>query len=162
MISSNAKLHEMCKIVMGFPPAAGGSGEDYVSLKGYDRLTIVLVADNATTVTGSAVTFKQGLNVAGGTEIALAFPSVWHSNIDTGASDTLIAQTGTSLTTDATNAKNLMYIFSFEQTDLSLDLDYTSVRIDLTAATASILSAIYFLYPTHNAQALGGPSAIVD
>ena len=162
MMSVNAHLHEQAKIVLGFPPGAGGSGEDYVSLKGYHRLTIIVVADNATTVTGSAVTLKQALNVAGGTEIALPFDTMW-GNVDTGATDTLVKTTVTSdtFTTDGTDNKNLMYVMEIVPHDLSVSLDYCCVRIDLAAATASTLSVIYILWSAKDKKATP-VSAILD
>lgn len=157
-----SQLHENNKLVSMFPPGAGGSGEDYVSLKNLKRLTIIIVADNATTVTGSVVTFKQATTVAGGGEKPLAFPSKWYSNIDTGASDALVEQTATSLTTDDTNAKNLMYVFDFVGIDLDMDNDFDCVRIDLTSATASVLSVVAIGELKYAAKPSATPSVIVD
>src|SRR5574337_2159288 len=98
-ISLNASLVEQAKIVMGCAPAAlattAGDG-DFVSLKNYRRLTILLPVLNGNTVTGGAVTLIQATEVAGSTTKALALTRMW-ANTDTGASDTL---TKTAVTND--------------------------------------------------------------
>lgn len=164
MITANARLHEMAKMVMGFPPALASSGEDTVSLKGYLRMAVVLLCDNATTVTGSAVTLKQATDVAGSGEKALAFDKMW-ANEDTGATDTLVetAVTSDTFTTDTTNAKNLMYVIEIEAADLDVANDFDCVRVDLATSVASIIGMLYILYPGKYGKAAGPvPSAILD
>ena len=64
-MNTNALLIEQAKPVVGLSnttPTA--STPDYVSLKNFEKLTIIILALNATTVTGSAITVKQATDVA--------------------------------------------------------------------------------------------------
>ena len=146
-MNGNIKLSEANKIVTGLAPIAPStSTPDFVSLKNALRLTIIILCDNATTVTGSAITLLQSTVVAGTDEKALAFDTV-DANIDTDASDTLVATAVTSdtFTTDDTNAKNLMYVIDVKPEDLDLDNDFDCVRVGTGDTTAQILSVLYVL-----------------
>ena len=79
----NSHLHETVKIVRGFTPVATGSNSgDWVSLKGYYACQVQLWITNATTVTGSAVTFAQATAVAGTGTKTLTFPGTYWKNED--------------------------------------------------------------------------------
>ena len=129
------RLIDTAKIVFGSPligALATTNGDcDYVSLKGYERATIVIAVDNATTVTGGAITLKQATSVAGTSEKALAFAS-YFANIDTGASDTLTETTATSntFTTDTTDNKNLLYVIEVNAADLDVANGFDCLRVD--------------------------------
>ena len=161
-MNPNAYLHEQTKIVTMLASSAGGSGEVPVSLKGYERLAIVITALNVTTVTGSAITLKQSTVIALTDEKVLAFTKMW-ANIDTAATDTLVetAVTSDTFTTDATNAKKLEYVLEVKASDLDIANGFDVVRIDTTAATASTLSIVCILYGTKDMKATP-LSAIVD
>lgn len=162
-ITSNANLVEQAKIVTGLAPILPSSSTpDYVSLKGYLRMTVIILVDNATTVTGSAITLKQATVVAGTDEKALAFDEVFQ-NIDTAASDALAsAAVGSdTFTTDSTDAKNLMYVIEITPDMLDVANDFDCVRVGTANATAAIVSVAYILWPAKD----GKPtplSAIVD
>lgn len=149
------RLVDKSKFVMACPPAAlattAGDG-DYISLKNFDHLTIVILVDNATTVTGGAVTLKQASAVAGGDEKALSFSKMW-ANVDTGASDTLVetAVVSDTFTTDTTNAKNLMYVIEVEATDLDTANGFNCVRIDVASMANAVGSVLYIAHaPSYN------------
>jgi len=146
------KLVDVAKVVQGCPPAAlataAGDG-DYVSLKNYDRLTILLSVKNATTVTGGVITLKQATAVAGTSEKALAFAKVW-ANTDTGAGDTLTetAVTSDTFTTDTTNSKNLLYVIEVKADDLDRANGFDCVRIDSASMANAVGAALYVLHGT--------------
>lgn len=149
------RLVDKAKFVMACPPAAlattAGDG-DYISMKNFDHLTIVILVDNATTVTGGAVTLKQATAVAGTGEKALAFDTIW-ANVDTGASDTLVetAVVSDTFTTDTTNAKNLMYVIEVEATDLDTANGFDCVRIDVASMANAVGSVLYIAHaPAYN------------
>lgn len=143
------RLIDNVKFVVGCPPAAltGTAGDgDYVSLKNFDRLTVVLTVDNATTVTGGTITLKQATAVGGAGEKALEFTKMW-ANTDVGASDTLVetAVTSNTFTTSTTNDKNLMYVMEVKADDLDVDNSFDCVRIDSTGMANAVGSVTYIL-----------------
>lgn len=158
-----ARTVEVGKWVTGLAPfTPSTTTPDYVSLKNYNKLTVIILADNATTVTGSAITLKQATAVAGTGEKALAFTTQW-ANIDTAASDTLVetAVTSNTFTTDATDAKNLMYVIEVDAADLDVANSFDCVRVGTGDATASVLSVCYWAHDSRYAKATP-PAAITD
>lgn len=145
-ISANAKLTEQAKVVMGIAPILAGGTPDYVSLKGYERMAIILLVDNGAVPTGSAVTLKQATDVAATGEKPLSFTTV-DANIDTDATDTLVATAVTSdtFTTDATANKNLMYVLDVTPDMLDIDNNFDCVRLGTGTGVAAIASVAYIL-----------------
>lgn len=142
----NTHLHETHAIVTGLAPITPStSTPDYVSLKGTIKFTAVIVVDNATTVTGSAITLKQATTVAAGGEKALAFTLMW-ANVDTAAADTLTetAVTANTFTTAAVDNKNMIYIIEVDPADLDKDNNFDCIRVGAADATAAVLSITYF------------------
>ena len=148
------KLIDKAKVVLGSPiigALATTNGDcDYVSLKGFQRCTIVLAVDNATTVTGGAITLKQATDVAGTGEKALAFTRML-ANTDYAASKTMTetAVTSNTFTTQTTNSKDSLYIIDVKASDLDVTNGFDCLRVDGTghAATASRgVVVLYILY----------------
>lgn len=156
------KLTDYAKIVTGIPSGVlattVGDG-DYVSLKNYPRLTIILIVDNATSVTGTAIVLLQATDVGGTAEKALPFDTVL-VNIDTGASDDLVetAVVSNTFTTDETDAKNLMYVIEITADMLDQNNAFTSVRVDALLMSGAIGAVTYVLHHGRNV----GASAIID
>lgn len=163
-MNGNPLVHQH-KIVTGLAPITPStSTPDYVSLKDYSHLTILIIADNATTVTGSAITVKQATAVAGTSEKAVSFSTMW-ANTDTAASDTLVetAVTSDTFLTDATNNKNLLYVIEIDASDLDVDNGFDCVRAGTGDATATVLSVIYILSGARfSGDGLISRSAITD
>ena len=148
-MNPNVLLAEQTKIVTGLAAVVPStSTPDYVSMKGYSKLTAIIMVKNATTVTGSAITLKQATAVAGTSEKALAFTRVL-ANTDVAATEALTAATVSenTFTTDATNSKNLMYVVEINDTDLDLDNGFDCVRVGTGDATAATVSVLYILWP---------------
>lgn len=157
----NARLIETCKPVIGLDPVVPSSSTpDYVSLKNYQRMTIIVLVKNATTVTGSAITVKQATAVAGTGEKAVSFTKMF-ANIDTAAGDTLTetAVSSDTFTTDATNSKNLMYVIEIDPATLDVAGGFDCVRAGTGNATAATVTVLYLLW---GARFSTMPSAIVD
>jgi hypothetical protein len=165
MLTGNMQLHEAVKIVTGLAPITPStSTPDYVSLRGYERCCIVIVVDNATPVTGSAITVKQASAVAGTGEKAVSFSTMW-ANTDTGAGDALTATAVTSdtFTTDTTANKNLLYVIEVRTDDLDLANNFDCIRAGTGNAVNTVLAVLYLLYPARYARTAGPvPSAIID
>ena len=164
-MNPNMLLHEQVKMVTGLAGILPSSSTpDYVSLKHFAKATIIIMVDNATTVTGSAITVKQDDSVAGSSEKALAFTKMYQ-NIDTGASDLLVetAVTSNTFTTDTTNAKNLIYIIEIDASDLDVSGGFDCIRAGTGDATAAIVSVMYCLWPNRfGSKVIDSPSAIID
>lgn len=151
------------KYVTGFAPGTPStSTPDYVSMKGYKKLDVIIVVDNGSTVTGSAITLKQATAVAGTSEKALGFAKVW-ANTDTAAGDTLTETTVSSdtFTTNTTNTKNLLYIIQVDADDLDGDNAFDCVRAGIGDAANMVLAVIYRLHAPRYAPTLDR-SAITD
>lgn len=157
----NANFVEQAKIVTGFAPGTPSTTTpDYVSLKNYERMTAIIIVDNGNTVTGSAITVKQDVSVAGSTEKPVAFTKAWR-NIDTGAADALaeFAVSSNTFTTDATNAKNLLYAIEITPDMLDVEGGFDCVRIGTGDGANMVLAVIYLL---HGPKYSTLPTAITD
>jgi len=158
------RLIDTAKIVQGSPiigALATTNGDcDYVSLKNFRRCTILIQVDNATTVTGGAITLKQATAVAGTGEKALSF-SKMYANVDTGAGDTLTetAVTSNTFTTDTTDNKNLLYVIEVEASELDVANGFDCLRVDSLLMANAVGCVTYIL--TGPRYAAPG-SAIVD
>ena len=157
----NAALAEQVKPVVGLlGTVPSTSTPAYVSLKNYERIAVVILVKNATTVTGSAITLKQATSIAAAGEKALAFTAA-KRNIDIGAGDTLADFTVASntFTTDSTNSKNLMYVIDVKAEDLDVNGGFDCIRAGTGDATAATVTVLYLLY---GAKFSTQPSAVVD
>lgn len=161
----NSPLHNT-KTVFGSPiigALATTNGDcDFVSLKGYAGCLVKLFVDNATTVTGGALTLKQATVVAGSDEKPLAFSAMW-ANTDCAAGDALTetAVTANTFTTSTTDNKNLMYVIDIPASSLDVAAGFDCIRADLLLMTNAIGFVEYELYGARHAST-AAVSAIVD
>jgi hypothetical protein len=144
----NAMLNEQVKFVeglLGVVPST--STPDYVSLKNFERCAVIILAKNATTVTGSAITLKQATAVAGTSEKELAFTKAYR-NVDTGAGDALseFAVSDDTFTMQAVNSKNAMYVIEVKAEDLDVDGGFDCIRAGTGDATAQTVTVLYALF----------------
>lgn len=163
------RLIDRIKPVMGCAPAAltstAGDG-DYVSMKGYSKLTIIITILNGSTVTGGAITLKQATDVTNSQsdEKALAF-SKMYANVDCAAADALTetAVVSNTFTTDSTNSKQLMYVIEVDAADLDQDNGFDCVRVDSASMANAVGCALYLLWGARYAKPAGAmPSAITN
>jgi len=150
----NAELADLVKLVTGLAPITPSSSTpDYVSLKGYDRCSIIIMGDNAADVTGSAITLLQATAVAGTSEKALAM-TTQKANSDTAASDTLTATAVTSntFTTTTTNNKNFLHVIDVKAADLDVANNFDCIRVGTANAVNTVISVLYALYPARHAS----------
>ena len=157
------RLVDGSKLVAGLCPILPStSTPDYVSMKDYGHLTAIILVDNATTVTGSAITLKQATAVAGTSEKAVTFTTMY-ANLNIDATDTLVATavTSSTFTTLTTNNKNAMYVIELDAADLDINNGFDCVRVGTGDAAALVLSVLYVLSNPRYAQATP-PAAITD
>lgn len=163
MLNPNALLIEQAKIVQALSPITPSSSTpDYVSMKGYEKLTAIISVNNATTVTGSAITLKQATSVGAGGEKPLAFTKMY-ANTDISASDALVetAVTSDTFTTAATDNLDTLYVIEVKADDLDINGGFDCVRVGTGNATAAVLSVVYILWPAKYGKSTP-PTAITD
>lgn len=119
-----------------------------ISMKDTERVSILILVKNATTVTGSAITLKQSTAVAGTGEKALSFTTA-KRNTDLAAGNTFADFTVSSdtFTTDSTNSKNLAYLIEVKASDLDVTNNFDIIRVGTGDATAATVTVIYFVIP---------------
>lgn len=162
-------FHEANKVVLMSPgiaahaTTAGDCG--YVSMKGYDKLSIYMFVDNATTVTGCAVTLKQATAVAGTSEKALAFTKMWAltdtsvaSSVITGETLTETAVTSNTFTTTTTDNKNAVYCMEISADELDVANGFDCVRLDGLLQANSVSCVVGIL----SQPRYSGAAAITD
>lgn len=132
-----------------------------VSLKNCTWLTAVVQINNATTVTGRAVTLKQSSAVAGTGEKALAFSQAWRT-IDAGATNVLSVFTVTSntFTSDTTDSKRLLYVIEVNPAALDVAGGFDVFAVDVAAGAASGVDVLYLMQMAYGGATV--PSVIVD
>ncbi|MFA6046828.1 MAG: hypothetical protein WC718_17735 [Phycisphaerales bacterium] len=163
MLSQFLPLIEKAKIVLGLGAIVPStSTPDFVSLKAHQKLTVIIISKNATTVTGSAITLKQATVVAGTDEKALAFTKRW-TNADIAAADTLVetAVTSNTFTTQAVNSKTSIDVLEVDADDLDADNGFDCVRAGTGDATAATLTVLYILHAPRYAPGIAD-AAITD
>ena len=151
-------------VVASFPQAATSIAGDYISLKNYAGVTIVIMLDVHTGTDAGAVTLTQAVNVAGSgtTPKTLGFDYMW-ANLDTESGDTL---TKTAVTSDTFNAggvtKSCLYIIEVKAEDLDVDNGFDCLRVNLATTDTSNSAILYLLHTPRYISEDGGKSAIVD
>lgn len=146
-------FREAVKVVVGLSPRTPSTSVPrYVSLKNHGKLIILIVATNAETVTGSAISLTQAKDVSGTGAKALALTEVYRTLDveDASAGDTLVrdAVVSNTFTTDATDDKSLLYLIEVDASQLDVTNLFDCVRVNTGDATASTLTVLYLLYPS--------------
>ena len=159
------RLVDELKIVTGLATILPSSTTpDYVPLKNYDGFLAIITVQNATTVTGSAITLKQATLVDGTGEKALAFDKVLQ-NEDTGsAGGDILVETpveSDTFTTDATDSKELKYIIDVKTESLDVNNGFNAIRVGTGDAVANLVNIEYLLYNGRYAPVLDD-SVITD
>lgn len=163
MLSPNKLFQEQVTPIWGAGPVAPSSTTpDTINMKNVARLYAVISVLNGTTVTGSAISLKQAVNVANGSEKALAFSYVYQ-NIDCAAAQTLTntAVASNTFTTDNTNSKALLYVIDIRPEMLDSDGGFDCCRVATGNATNATVSVMYYAVPKYTVNGQG-PSMIVD
>jgi hypothetical protein len=148
-MSANLQTVEGYNVIVAFAPGTPSSADPpYVSFRDYHRISVVILGDNATTVTGSAVALVQATDTSGTGEKALAFTSV-HRNIDVAAGSSLTEATVSSntFTTVATDNKNSLYVIDITPDMLDIANGFDCVAVTLGNTTAQAVAALYLCGP---------------
>lgn len=151
-------------IVVGtFPQAATTIESDYISLKNYHSVSIVIALDVSSGTDTGAVTLTQATAVDGVTNKALGFDYQWR-NLDTETADAL---TKTAVTSNTFNAggvtKSCLYVIEVKAEDLDVDNGYDCLKVSLATVDNGNVAILFILHdPRYIDEASGGKSAIVD
>ena len=153
------------KIVVGSVPidttGAAVTG-DYVSMKGYEHLTIIIM-QGAWAGGTPAVTLKQATDVAGTNEKTLSFTKYFSGVALT--NDTLTATTVSSDTFNLTTTANTYTVIEVDASSLDVDNGFDCVRLAIASpgGNADLIASLYILSFARYPQATSAqPSAIVD
>lgn len=149
-------------VVASYPQAATSIAGDYVSLKNYAGVTIIIMLDVTSGTDDGAVTLTQATAVDGVTNKALGFDYMWR-NLDTETADAL---TKTAVVSDTFNAggvtKSCLYVIEVKAEDLDVDNGYDCLRVNLATVTNGNSAILYLLHTPRYISEDGGKSAIVD
>lgn len=153
------------KIVMGGGPVllnTAGLAGDYVSMKNYNHLTVIVALTPASGTDTAAITLKQASDVAGTGEKALAFTKAWRCPVSTSVDALTETAYSSSITTSATAVQEL-FVLEIDAPDLDVANGFDCVRVDITdpGSVSTPAVAIYILGESRFAQATP-PSPIVD
>ncbi len=155
---------ENIKVVYGSEPknytgAAGNS--DYVSLKNYDRVAIV-IQTGAWAGGTAAVTLTQATDVSGSGAKALSFANQWTYQ---SAGFTVDALAKTAVAGDTFNlaTANTVHVIEVEASDLDLAGGFDCLRVSIASPGANndFYGVMIYLHGSRYPQATP-PSAIVD
>lgn len=171
---ANSEFAEEIQVVEGFLPidmSLGANDGDWVSLKNYNRLTIVLFKDVGTAAQDPIITLEQAQAVAGTGAKALAAIDRVHTkqaavNLQAVGQYSLVEQAAAATYTDAALGEEAaIIVIDIRPADLDLDngFDCVRARVADTGAGAGAMGALlYFLSGARNGQGDNLPSAIVD
>lgn len=161
---------ETAQIVMAIVPVdsqTGASNGDWVSLKNFDRCTVVLIKAAGVAGDDPVLTLRQATDVSGSGAKALTFTRIDAKvGVQTGiGSFTTTLQAAANTYTDQVSAEaQAIMCVEVQASDLDVSNGFDCVQLqipDTGAAGAQLIAAIYILRNPRFAGA-GLPSAIVD
>lgn len=156
------QLMQNAKIVSGLSNASVSSvTPDYVSLKNYQHLTVIISLKCATGVAACAVTLKQATVVAGTDEKALGFSWQWANADVTTDTFTKTAVTSNTFSTAAT-VKDKIHVIEVDSDTLDVDNGFDCVRVALADAAATTATVTYILSQPRFIDQTSSPVAITD
>jgi hypothetical protein len=139
------QLIQNSQIVQGLAPLAVSTvTPDYVSLKNYQHLTILLSLTCATGAAACAVTLKQATSVAAGGEKALGFNWVWKNENITAETLTKTAVTSNTFSSTA-DVNEKLFVIEIDSDTLDRANGFDCVRLALADAAATTASVVYIL-----------------
>lgn len=154
-------LIEDAKIIWAAEPknyTGAAMTAEYVSLKNYQRLTII-IQTGAWAGGTAAVTLSEATDVSASGAQALSFDYMWSDEVTSG---TLVKNTVTSNTFDLDTA-NKLYVIQVDADDLDIADGYDCVTAAIASpgVNADFYSVCYILSGARQ-HAATPPSAIVD
>ncbi len=174
-MSANKDFAELVHVVSGVLPvdmATGANNGDWVSLKNYEKVTVIFFKNVGKAAEDPTITFQQALDVSGGTPLDLdvidkVYVKQAATNLLSTGTYTVATQTaGNTYTEGTAGEKALIWIIDFYASDLNRASGYDCFRAtiaDMGTDTPNTPygAVLYLLWPPrYGEQAL--LSAIVD
>ncbi len=170
----NLDFAEQCQIVSGFLPAdmnSGAGAGDWVSLKNYEKMSIIFFKGAGTATQDPTVQLIQGKTNSGGTPLALdvidkVYVKQATNLLSTGTFSVVTQAVGNTYTEGTSGEKALIWAIDFYADDLDIANGYTCFRAtiaDVGTITGPVPygAVLYLLWPPrYGEQTL--LSAIVD
>lgn len=168
-MSANCIFAEEANIVAAFGPVdmtSAANNGDWVSLKYFDRITVVLFKAAGTAGDDPILTIRQAQDVSGTGAKALNFTriDIKAGTLTSIGSYTTVTQAAANTYTDATHAEiAAIYQVDFQAADLDVNngFDCVQVQVPDVGAAAQLGAAFYILRGARYVKP-GHLSAIVD
>lgn len=166
----NNLLVEDHQIVMGIVPVdsqTGANTGDYVSMKGYDRCTVLVIKDAGVAGDDPVITLTQAQDVSGTGVKDLDFTRIDEKvGAQTGVGTfTKVTQAAGNTYTNAASAEaQAIFAIEFKGEDLDVNNGFDCLKVavpDTGVGGAQLLTAIYILRGAKFAGAVAS-SAIID
>ena len=168
-----SRLIDSTQIVSGFVPVdtqSAANPGDVVSMKNYNRLSVIFFKAAGVANDDPVLTFEQGTDVAFGTNKALAkIDEYWSKQ---GAALTAVGQftrvtqtAASTVTLDATSAEEQgLYVFEIVGADLDEVNSYACVRVTVadTGVAGAQLGAMLYVLSEPRYSSATMPCAITD
>lgn len=145
---SNIFLPEHFKIVTATAPVTTNGGVTFNNVQLRDAIMVWIVAE-FTQAVAHATTIQP---VVGATDAActtsITFSTEWWSNVDTGSTDTLVAQTDATSCACTAAATNHLLVIKIDPSDVvaqNSTYDWLGATIATSAQATDFVSADYFI-----------------
>lgn len=145
---SNYKITEGEHPVVALAPTSNPSGvsPQWVSMKNYNRLSIIVMTANDGTGAASAITVNQATSVAGAGSKAVAFTAEDQvADVSAGDTFTNTAVSSNTFNTSATASKNGIYVIEVRASDLDQANSFAYVQVGIGNNAHSVIAALYVL-----------------
>jgi len=163
----NSRLVEQAQIAIAFNPvdlAAGNVASDWVSLKNYERLSIVLIKNTGTGTEDPVITLQQAVNVAGGSAKPLTvtrFDRKTGADLQAIGQFTAVNQAAANTVTVEGGETSITVIDILPETmDVDAGFDCVNFTIADPGTTVSIACGLFILWGPRYGGLM--PSAIVN
>lgn len=166
----NNLLVEAAQIVSAIVPVdsqSAANNGDWVSMKNFDRLTVIVFKAAGTAGDDPVITMKQATDVSGTSAKALNFTRVDSkvgAQTGIGSFTTNTQAAGNTYTDTASAEAQGIFVIEFQSSDLDVANGFDCVQLsipDTGSAGAQLLCGLYILRGARFAGA-GLPSAIID
>lgn len=128
---------------------AGANNGDWVSMKDFNRCTVLVLASAGTAANDLTMTVRQATDVSGTDAKALNFTRIdsKQGTLSSIGQFTEVTQSAANTYTDGTNGEDqLLYAVDFQGADLDVDNGFDCVQVQLNqVGAAKVGTALYIL-----------------